>query len=297
VLCFSNYNESQILLAIVDLKTRRKNIIKTFKNQRRPTYLHQIDEGNLLVGTEGGLIEHWSIEADQLMNTFEAHTTSDEGVSYILELNTKSYLLWGDQERSEGTSLIATASLGTVEFRIWLMQLVDGCNLSLTPHLRVDTSFTPGQGIRYLLEATDTQIVAVDTHRTLKFYDFIDKRDKEEKERLALEEEEVIKGLKELFDKYDADQNGLLTFDEFTIMAQDFFHAFGVDNKATNGKWTIEEEQKLRDIFNIWDEDGSNCLTKAEMRPMVKKMMHEGYKFKSNSSTSVNNHGDSARSL
>lgn len=32
VLCFSNYNESQILLAIVDLKTRRKNIIKTFKN-------------------------------------------------------------------------------------------------------------------------------------------------------------------------------------------------------------------------------------------------------------------------
>ena len=64
VLCFSNYNESQILLAIVDLKTRRKNIIKTFKNQRRPTYLHQIDESNLLVGTEGGMIEHWSIESD-----------------------------------------------------------------------------------------------------------------------------------------------------------------------------------------------------------------------------------------
>lgn len=39
VLCFSNYNESQILLAIVDLKTRRKHIIKTFKNQKRPTYL------------------------------------------------------------------------------------------------------------------------------------------------------------------------------------------------------------------------------------------------------------------
>ena len=36
---------------------------------------------------------------------------------------------------------------------------------------------------------------------------------------MAAEEEEVIKGLKELFDHYDADQNGLLTFDEFTIMA------------------------------------------------------------------------------
>jgi hypothetical protein len=73
-------------LAIVDLKTRRKNIIKTFKNQRRPTFLFQIDEQNLLVGTEGGLIEHWSIETDSLMNTFEAHTASEEGISYILDL-------------------------------------------------------------------------------------------------------------------------------------------------------------------------------------------------------------------
>jgi len=63
-------------------------------------------------------------------------------------------------------------------------------------------------------------------------------------------------------------------------MAQDFFHAFGVDSKTVDGKWTIDQEKKLRDIFNIWDEDGSNYLTKAEMRPMVKKMMHQGYKFK-----------------
>jgi len=89
--------------------------------------------------------------------------------------------------------------------------------------MRVETSFAPGTGIRYLLEANETQIVAVDTHRTLKFYEFIDKRVKEQNEKIAAEEEEVIKGLKELFDKYDADQNGMLTFDEFTIMAQDFF--------------------------------------------------------------------------
>lgn len=154
VLCFSNYNESQILLAIVDLKTRRKNIIKTFKNQRRPTYLYQIDESNLLVGTEGGMIEHWSIESDQLLNTFEAHTTSDEGISYILELKSDSYLLWGHHQRTEGTSLIATSSLGCTDFRIWMMTL-DGCNLSLTPHMRVETSFQPGTGIRYLLESTE----------------------------------------------------------------------------------------------------------------------------------------------
>lgn len=280
VLCFSNYNDCQILLAIVDLKTRRKNIIKTFKNQRRPTYLYQIDESNLLVGTEGGMIEHWSIETDQLVNTFAAHNTSDEGVSYILELQTDSYLLWGDQKRAEDKSLIATSSLGTPDFRIWLMHLQDGYQLSLTPHMRVETSFAPGTGIRYLLEANETQIVAVDTHRTLKFYEFIDKRVKEQNEKIAAEEEEVIKGLKELFDKYDADQNGMLTFDEFTIMAQDFFQAFGVDQKAVKGTWNAESEKKLRDIFRVWDEDGSNYLTKSEMRPLVKKMLSQGFTFK-----------------
>lgn len=116
----------------------------------------QIDEANLLVGTEGGLIEHWSIENDSLVSTFEVHTQSEEGVSYILELKTQNYLLWGDQEKTEGSSLIATASLGTTDYRIWLMQLSDGCNLTLTPHMRIETSFTPGTGIRYLLESTET---------------------------------------------------------------------------------------------------------------------------------------------
>jgi len=65
------------------------------------------------------------------------------------------------------------------------MQLSEGCQLTLTPHMRIETSFTPGSGIRYLLEATETQIVAVDTHRSLKFYEFIDKQIKEENELAA----------------------------------------------------------------------------------------------------------------
>ena len=76
VLCFSSYNEQQILIAVVDLKTRRKHILKTYKNQRKPTFLFQIDENNLLIGTEGGMIEHWSIEKDQLVTAYEAHSKS-----------------------------------------------------------------------------------------------------------------------------------------------------------------------------------------------------------------------------
>lgn len=214
------------------------------------------------------------------MNTFEAHTSSDEGVSSIIELESDNYLLWGDQEKTEGSSLLASASLGSPDFRLWHMQL-SGTQLTLTPHMRIETSFAPGSGIRYLLEATSTQLVAVDTHRTLKFYEFVDKKIKEESERVAKEEEEVIKGLKELFDKYDADQNGLLTFDEFSILAQDFFQTFGVDKSLSNknAQWSSEQEGKLREIFEMWDEDGSQYLTKAEFRPIVKTMLTQGFTF------------------
>jgi EF hand len=60
------------------------------------------------------------------VNTFEAHTQSDEGISSIIELRSQNYLLWGDQEWIEGRSLIATASLGCNDFRLWMMQLSDG---------------------------------------------------------------------------------------------------------------------------------------------------------------------------
>jgi hypothetical protein len=49
----------------------------------------------LLIGTEGGMLEHWAIEKDQLVNTYEAHNKSDEGISSIIHLRNESALLWG----------------------------------------------------------------------------------------------------------------------------------------------------------------------------------------------------------
>lgn len=60
-------------------------------------------------------------------------------------------------------------------------------SITLKPHIRIETSLN--SGIKYLLESSDTQIVAVDTHKTLKFYEFIDKIKKEEEERRIAEEE------------------------------------------------------------------------------------------------------------
>lgn len=47
--------------------------------------------------------------------------------------------------------------------------------------MKVTTSNTTG--IRYLLQTTETQIIAVDTHKTLRFYNFVDKKVREEEEK------------------------------------------------------------------------------------------------------------------
>ena len=55
----------------------------------------------LLIGTEGGFLEQWAIDSGKLIERYEAHPGSTEGISSIIELNSSSYLLWGDIEESE----------------------------------------------------------------------------------------------------------------------------------------------------------------------------------------------------
>lgn len=95
VLCFSNFNESTVTIAMIDLKTRRKNIFKSFKTEFRPTFLFQIDENNLLVGTEGGQVEHLVIDDGKCKQTFNTFPGSEKGVSQILEIQSQSSLLRG----------------------------------------------------------------------------------------------------------------------------------------------------------------------------------------------------------
>jgi hypothetical protein len=48
-----------------DIKLRRKQTIKTFNISGKPTKLFQLDKDNVLVGVEGGKMEHWRIDQDQ----------------------------------------------------------------------------------------------------------------------------------------------------------------------------------------------------------------------------------------
>ena len=113
-------------IAIVDLKTRRKNNVKQFKLSNKPTKLYQIDENNILVGTEGGKIEHWQVDDQVCKKIYDAHPESSEGISSILELKTKSELLRGEMWNEDAElefKLIATASRGAKEFRLWKLSI------------------------------------------------------------------------------------------------------------------------------------------------------------------------------
>ena len=83
---FSNYREAFVMIAVIDLKTSRMNKLKTFKLSAKPTKMYQIDENNILVGTEGGKIEHWQIDTSECKKIYDAHPESSEGISAIHEL-------------------------------------------------------------------------------------------------------------------------------------------------------------------------------------------------------------------
>jgi len=81
VLCFSNYRESFINIASIDIKTRRKTVLKKFLLSNPPTKLFQVDADNILVGTEGGKIEHWNVGDSACAKIYDAHPESNAGIS------------------------------------------------------------------------------------------------------------------------------------------------------------------------------------------------------------------------
>lgn len=196
ILCSSNYNECFVKVAIIDLKTRRKNHVKTFKTTNKPTFLYQADINNMLLGTEGGKIEHWDIAKESCENIYDAHPESNEGISCILEIKSKSELLTGEPNSAEFEKefkLLATSSLGAKEFRLWKLRR---STVSLYPYLKIETTITGG--IEFLLETTDTQLVAANSE-CIKFYDFIDKSKKDAEDALKKDTAALNSRIKELF--------------------------------------------------------------------------------------------------
>ena len=69
--------------------------------------------------------------------------------------------------------------------------------------MKVNTSCTGG--IRTLLQTTETQIIAVDSHKILRFYNFIDHKIKKEEEEKEKDIESLNQAVRKIFSQYDAD--------------------------------------------------------------------------------------------
>jgi len=103
---------------------RNLKIVKTFKLNNKPTKIYQIDTNNLLFGTDGGKIEHWTVDNSECKKIYDAHPESESGISAIVELKSQSELLIGEEYKTPlEFKLIATSSEGAKEFRLWKLHL------------------------------------------------------------------------------------------------------------------------------------------------------------------------------
>lgn len=159
MICFSNYKESFINISSFDLKTGRRANLKTYNLSARPTRLFHLDQSHILVGTEGGKIEHWCLddEASVCRNVTEAHPESDAGISVITELHSQSPLFRQALPEEKGPKdnfrLLVTASAGSNIFKVWKMK-VDAKNLEIFPYFQIKTTIP--DSIKYFCELTDT---------------------------------------------------------------------------------------------------------------------------------------------
>jgi len=122
ILAVSCFNNKQVLIVNVDIKTRSKSIRHKIDNQQSPTCLYQIDEDHLLVGTLGGKFEVWNIdpyaESPTIKQVFDAHPSSQEGVSQILRLKDPSAMITGDKA-NEGCQFLVSTAADKPEILIW----------------------------------------------------------------------------------------------------------------------------------------------------------------------------------
>ena len=152
------------------------------------------------------MIEHWRINDASCVKIYHAHPESPAGISAILEIKSKSPLLRSEPFKdapADSFKLIATASFGAKEFRLWHLLKA---NCELQPYLKIDTTIEGG--IKFLLESHQTQIVAAN-EKTIKFYDFIDKNAKKKEEDDQKQREETNKIMKETFKTFIDEKVGM----------------------------------------------------------------------------------------
>ena len=135
-----------------------------------------------------------------------------------MELANPSYLIRGDNEPCPADiKFLVTAAFDSPEFKIWKMQLRGPYNRpEFNFHIKIETSLS---GIAQVLQSSPEQIVCVDTHKTLKFYDFVDRAEQQKEAEFQQRVTEFADSLKALFQQIDKDNSGNLDLVEAAPLA------------------------------------------------------------------------------
>ena len=278
MLAVSCFNDKKVLICNVDIKTRARVIRHKIENKQSPTFLYQIDEEHLLVGTMGGKFEIWNIDPNQeqptIKQVFDAHPGSNKGVSQILKLVDPSPMIIGDKSNSENSQFLVSAAADKPEILIWRLQVNPQAvqTINMKVHIQIKTSFT--EGIKYIIQTSPTQLVGVNFDKTLMFYDFVDKAAQNEKDFAEKARVVFASLVEEAFREADEDGNGWLDLDECKPMCESLIKSFGE---------SLSDDQKeilLEKMFNWLDTDNSGKVTFYEfkvalMRAYIKRSLPE----------------------
>ena len=108
-----------------------------------------------------------------------------------------------------------TTAFDKPEFKIWT--LVSKCDLQ--PHIMIKTSFS--EGICFVLESSPTQLVCVDTNKSLKFYDFRHEQEKKDAETKKMTLEYLTAAVEKGFTELDTDRSGFLDLEELAPVSHE----------------------------------------------------------------------------
>ena len=262
-LAVSCFHEKQVIIAKLDIKTRSRQIKQTFKIKNSPTYLYQIDEDNMLVGTIEGTFEVWNIKAaqeePQITLVINAHPQTQQGISNIIKLNDPSPMIVGGDKLPEDTDILVSTAADQENILIW--RLTRGEKIALNSYININTSFT--DGIKYIVQSSPTQLVAVNHEKTLMFYDFVDKNQSAEEKDKEKDLKEFGDLVEEAFREADEDGNNWLDIDECRPMCEALINTFGD---------LVNSEQKaglLDKMFSWLDSDNSGRVTFHEFKVAV----------------------------
>ena len=128
-------------------------------------------------------------------------------------------------------------------------------------HIKIETSLS---GIAQVLQSSPEQIVCVDNAKTLKFYDFVDRKEQQREADFQKEVAAFSETLKEKFQAIDKDNSGLLDILEAEPLANLLVEVRCARKNLEMNE--LEKSEAKEELYRKMDLDGSGFISFHEMK-------------------------------